>query len=148
MGPTRPWPGIVSSIAADAGYLVLIPLAAAAHVSVGRDPLAGLAVGFASVAPAFLVNVLIVPTDGILTEITNDAIRLVNPTLSIDLAANVWFSIGSVVLLTVLIGLITERVIEPRLGPYTGDYVVEGRTPSRRTSRAACASSPSKSSTP
>ena len=132
--------GIVSSIAADAGYLVLIPLAAAAHVSVGRDPLAGLAVGFASVAPAFLVNVLIVPTDGILTEITNDAIRLVNPTLSIDLAANVWFSIGSVVLLTVLIGLITERVIEPRLGPYTGDYVVEGRTPSRRTSRAACAS--------
>jgi aminobenzoyl-glutamate transport protein len=118
--------GIISSIAADAGYLVLIPLAAAAFVSVGRHPLAGLAVGFASVASAFLVNILIVPTDGILTEITNDAIRLVNPTLSIDLAANVWFSIGSVVLLTFLIGFVTERVIEPRLGPYTGDYVVAG----------------------
>jgi aminobenzoyl-glutamate transport protein len=120
--------GIVSSIAADAGYLVLIPLAAAAYVSVGRHPLAGLAVGFASVASAFLVNVLIVPTDGILTEITNDAIHLVNPNLSIDLAANLWFSIGSVVLLTLLIGLVTERVIEPRLGPYTGDYVVEGES--------------------
>lgn len=120
--------GIVSSIAADAGYLVLIPLAAAAFISIGRHPLAGLAAAFAAVASAFLVNVLIVPTDGILTEITNDAIRLVNPNVSIDLAANVWFSIGSVVLLTILIGVITEKIIEPRLGPYTGDYQVPGET--------------------
>ncbi|MEO3472064.1 AbgT family transporter [Roseomonas sp. CAU 1739] len=120
--------GIISSIAADAGYLVLIPLAAAAFISVGRHPLAGLAAAFAAVASAFLVNVLIVPVDGILTEITNDAIRLVNPTRSIDLAANVWFSIGSVVLLTILITVITERVIEPRLGTYTGDYQVPGDT--------------------
>ena len=113
--------GIVSSIASDAGYLVLIPLAGAAFASVGRHPLAGLALAFAAVAAAFLVNVLIVPTDGILTEITNDAIHLVNPSVSIDLTANLWFSIGSVVLLTVLIGLVTEKIIEPRLGRYTGD---------------------------
>jgi len=118
--------GIVSSIAADAGYLVLIPLAAAAFLSVGRHPLAGLAMAFAAVASAFLVNVLIVPVDGILTEITNDAARLVNPNVSIDLAANVWFSIASVAMLTVLIGVITERVIEPRLGAYKGDYEVPG----------------------
>ena len=49
--------------------------------------------GFAAVAAAFLVNILIVPVDGILTEITNDAIHLVNPGISIDLAANIWFSI-------------------------------------------------------
>ena len=110
--------GIVSSIAADAGYLVLIPLAAAAFMSVGRHPLAGLAMAFAAVASAFMVNVMIVPVDGILTEITNN--------VSIDLAANVWFSIASVVLLTVLIGVITERVIEPRLGAYKGDYEVPG----------------------
>lgn len=120
--------GIISSIAADAGYLVLIPLAAAAFISVGRHPLAGLAAAFAAVASAFLVNVLIVPVDGILTEITNDAIRLVNPSRTIDLAANVWFSIGSVALLTILIAVITEKVVEPRLGPYTGDYVVPGDT--------------------
>ena len=120
--------GIISSIAADAGYLVLIPLAAAAFISVGRHPLAGLAAAFAAVASAFLVNILIVPVDGILTEITNDAIRLVNPSRTIDLAANVWFSIGSVALLTILIAVITEKVVEPRLGPYTGDYVVPGDT--------------------
>ncbi|MBU8540012.1 AbgT family transporter [Falsiroseomonas tokyonensis] len=118
--------GIVSSIAADAGYLVLIPLAAAAFLSVGRHPLAGLSMGFAAVASAFMVNVLIVPVDGILTEITNDAARLVNPNVSIDLASNVWFSIASVAMLTVLIGVVTEYVIEPRLGAYVGDYHVPG----------------------
>jgi aminobenzoyl-glutamate transport protein len=99
--------GILSSVAADAGYLVLIPLAAAAFISVGRHPLAGLAAAFAAVAAAFLVNILIVPVDGILTEITNDAIRLVDPAVSIDLAANIWFSIASVIMLTIIIALIT-----------------------------------------
>ena len=70
--------GILSSLAADAGYLVLIPLAAAAFISVGRHPLAGLAAGFAAVASVFLVNVFIVPIDGILTGITNDAIHIVD----------------------------------------------------------------------
>ena len=113
--------GIISSIAADAGYLVLIPLAGVAFLSVGRHPVAGLALAFAAVAAAFLVNVLVTPTDGILTEITNDAIHLVNPAISIDLTANVWFSIGSVVVLTVLIALVTERIVEPRLGVYHGE---------------------------
>ncbi|MCZ2344032.1 MAG: AbgT family transporter, partial [Bacteroidales bacterium] len=110
--------GIVSSIAADAGYLVLIPLAGSAFLSVGRHPLAGLAAGFAAVAGAFTVNMLIKPLDAVLTEFTNDAIHLVNPALSIDLTANLWFSIASVIVLTVVITFITERVIEPRLGKY------------------------------
>ena len=117
--------GVISSIAADAGYLVLIPLAAAAFISVGRHPLAGLAASFAGVAAAFGVNILIKPLDGILTEITNDAIHLLNPTISIDLTANLWFSIASVLLLTVVISIITEKMIEPRLGAYTGERPVE-----------------------
>ena len=110
--------GIISSIAADAGYLVLIPLGVAAFIRVGRHPLAGLAAAFAAVASAFTVIILIVPTDGILTDLTNDAIHLVDPKISIDLTANVWFSIASVVLLTVVIALVTERIVEPRLGEY------------------------------
>lgn len=113
--------GIVSSIAADAGYLVLIPLAGSAFLSVGRHPLAGLTAGFAAVAAAFTVNMLIKPLDAVLTEFTNNAIHLVNPAVSIDLAANVWFSIASVVVLTVVITLVTQRIIEPRLGKYQPD---------------------------
>ncbi len=112
--------GIVSSIAADAGYLVLIPLAGSAFLSVGRHPVAGLAAGFAAVAGAFTVNMLIKPLDAVLTEFTNDAIHLVDPTVSLDLTATFWFSIASVIVLTFVITFITQRVIEPRLGKYEG----------------------------
>ena len=117
--------GILSSVAADAGYLVLIPLAGTAFLSVGRHPLAGLAAGFAAVAGAFTVNMLIKPLDAVLTEFTNDAIHLVNPTQSIDLSADLWFSIASVPVLTIVITLITERIIEPRLGTYVPDEPME-----------------------
>ncbi len=110
--------GILSSVAADAGYLVLIPLAAAAYASVGRHPLAGLAASFAGVAAVFGVNLLIKPADGILTEITNDAIHLIDPTASITITANWWFGAASVVLLTVLCSLITDKLVEPRLGTW------------------------------
>lgn len=110
--------GILSSVAGSAGYLVLVPLAGIAFLAVGRHPLAGLALGFASVGGSFAVNLFIKPIDAVLVEFTNEAIHLVNPSLSIGLASNVWFSIASVVVLTFLIVFITERIIEPRLGEY------------------------------
>jgi aminobenzoyl-glutamate transport protein len=113
--------GIISSIAADAGYLVLIPLGAAAFLSLKRHPLAGLAASFAGVAAVFTVNILVKPLDGILTGITNDAIHLLNPSVSIDLTANWWFSLASVLMLTVVVSIVTDKVVEPRLGEYTGE---------------------------
>jgi aminobenzoyl-glutamate transport protein len=110
--------GIISSIASDAGYLVLIPLGAAAFHSVGRHPLAGMAAAFAGVAGGFGVNLLITPTDAVLTEITNESIALVDRSQSIDLTANLWYGIGSTILLTVLLGFVTSRVVERRLGTY------------------------------
>jgi aminobenzoyl-glutamate transport protein len=53
--------------------------------------------------------------------LTNDAIHIVNPSLSIAVTANLWFSIVSVVVLTIVIALINERIIEPRLGLYRED---------------------------
>lgn len=110
--------GIISSIASDAGYLVLIPLGAAAFLSIGRHPLAGMAAAFAGVAGGFGVNFLVTPTDAVLTEITNESIHLVDPARSIDLTANLWFGIGSTILLTVVLGFMTSRVVERRLGAY------------------------------
>jgi aminobenzoyl-glutamate transport protein len=127
--------GILSSLAADAGYLVLIPLAAAAFISVGRHPLAGLAATFAAVAGVFLVNVVIVPIDGILQGITNDAIHIVDPNRSIALGADLWFSAASVILMTFVVALITDRLVEPRLGTYEGDYPVESAEMSVEESR-------------
>lgn len=97
---------------------MLIPLAGIAFMKVGRHPIAGRAAGFAAVGGAFSVNMFIKPIDAILAEMTNDAIRLIDPASSVSLASNIWFSIASTLLLTVDVTVITERIIEPRLGPY------------------------------
>ncbi len=110
--------GVISSVASDAGYLVLIPLGAAAFMSVGRHPLAGIAAAFAGVAGGFGVNFLITPSDAILTEITNEAIGLVQPGTTIDLTANIYFGIISTILVTLVCGFLTARIVEPRLGTY------------------------------
>jgi len=117
--------GVLSSIAADAGYLVLVPLAAAAFHSMGRHPLAGLAAGFSGVAAVFLVNVFVTPTDALLTEVTNDAIRTVNPGQQISLVGNLYFMIASAILMAIVCTVITDRFVEPRLGPYSGETKLE-----------------------
>ena len=71
--------GGISSVASDAGYLVLIPLGAAAFASLGRNPLAGIAAAYAGVSAAFFVNILITPADGIITEVTNEIMGGVAP---------------------------------------------------------------------
>jgi aminobenzoyl-glutamate transport protein len=117
--------GVMSSIASDAGYLVLIPLGAAAFHSLGRHPLAGLAAAFAGVAAAFGVNFMVKPIDGILAEMTNDAIHIVDPARFIELTANFYFGIVSSVWLIVVCTVVTDWIVEPRLGKYEGELPVE-----------------------
>lgn len=109
--------GVVSSVATDAGYLILIPLSAAAFVTLGRHPLAGLAASFAGVSAVFAVNVLITPTDAMLTEITNEAIGLAGGE-PLTITANYFFAAVSSVVLAIVAVLVTTRVVEPRLGTY------------------------------
>jgi aminobenzoyl-glutamate transport protein len=111
--------GVLASIAADAGYLILVPLGAAAFLSLGRHPLAGLAAAFGAVGGIFMVNLLITPTDSMLTEVTNEAIALVGGT-PLALTANLYFAIASSFAMALVATLVTEWVVEPRLGPYTG----------------------------
>jgi aminobenzoyl-glutamate transport protein len=112
--------GGLSSVATDAGYLILIPLAAAAFYSVKRNPIAGLAIAYAGVSAGFAVNVLLTPLDGLLTEVTNEAIHLSDPNLSIDLTANLWFSIASTIFVALVMTFIAQRITEPALGTYAG----------------------------
>jgi aminobenzoyl-glutamate transport protein len=110
--------GGLSSVATDAGYLILIPLAAAAFLTVGRHPLAGLAAAYAGVSAGFAVNVLLTPLDGLLTEVTNEAIHLADPNKSIDLTANLWFAIASTLFVALVITVIVQKITEPALGAY------------------------------
>jgi len=54
----------------------------------------------------------------VLTEITNDASALVDPSAEIDLAANLYFGIASTLLITFVITFTTARLVEGRMGPY------------------------------
>ncbi|MDA0183163.1 AbgT family transporter [Solirubrobacter phytolaccae] len=117
--------GMISSVASDAGYIVLIPLGAVAFKSVGRNPLAGIAAAFAGVAAGFGVNFLITPLDGVLTEITNDASALVDPDANIDLAANLYFGIVSALFVTIVLTFVSSRMVESRMGPWDASQAGE-----------------------
>ncbi len=108
--------GVLSSVASDAGYLILIPLGAAAFLTLGRHPLAGMAAAFAGVGAIFGVNLLITPIDSMLTEITNEAIGTISEPLTVT--ANFYFSVVSSFVLAVVAMFVTERIVERRLGPY------------------------------
>lgn len=110
--------GGISSVASDAGYLVLIPLGAAAFASLGRHPLAGIAAAYAGVSAAFFVNILITPADGIITEVTNETVALVAPDVNLNVTHNFYFSIAATLFCALVMTVITERVLEPRLGKY------------------------------
>jgi len=109
--------GVLASVASDAGYLILIPLGAAAFLAVGRHPIAGLAAGFGGVAAVFMANLIPTPTDAMLFEITNEAIALTGGA-PISITADYFFQAASAILMTVVVGFVIVRVVEPRLGKY------------------------------
>jgi aminobenzoyl-glutamate transport protein len=109
--------GALSSVASDAGYLILIPLAAAAFLAVGRHPIAGLAAGFAGVAAVFMANMIVTPTDAMLFEITNESLALAGAP-PIAITADFFFQVVSALAMTVVAGFVTVKIVEPRLGKY------------------------------
>src|SRR5699024_12189850 len=90
---------------------------------IGRNPRAGLVAGFAAAGAGFTANLLIVGTDALLSGITTEAASIIDDAIVVTPADNWFFSIVSVFVLTIVGGLMTSRVIEPRLGEYTGDDV-------------------------
>ncbi|MDQ0160881.1 para-aminobenzoyl-glutamate transporter family [Alkalibacillus salilacus] len=116
--------GIMSSVASDAGYVVLPPLGALIFAALGRHPLAGLAAAFAGVSAGFSANLFLSATDAMLGEITIEAASIVNPEYAdtMNIAMNYYFIVVSVLLLTLVGWFVTEKIVELRLGEYKGDY--------------------------
>ncbi len=111
---------MISSHAADAGYVVLIPLAGILYAAAGRHPIAGIAAGFAGVSGGFSANVTPGQLDALLLGITETAVKSsrLDPTWSLNLAGNWWFIIGMTFVFLPTIWFITDRIIEPRLGAW------------------------------
>lgn len=110
--------GMLSHHASDAAYVVVIPLAAVIFAAVGRHPLAGLAAGFAAVSGGYAGNLFPGAQDALLLGITEPAAHLIDPSYSVNIAGNWFFIVGVVLVFTPIVWFITDRIIEPRLGPW------------------------------
>lgn len=122
--------GVMSSVASDAGYVVLPPLGALIFAAMGRHPLAGLAAAFSGVSAGFSANLVLSGTDVLLGELTIDAAATIDPSYAatMNLAMNWFFIAVSVFLLTAIGTWVTERIVSPRLGKYTGKYAEDDVT--------------------
>jgi aminobenzoyl-glutamate transport protein len=105
--------GILSSIALDAGYVVLIPIAAALYSSAGRSPLLGIAVSFAGVSAGFSANIFITALDPLLAGFTQIGARIIDPDYVVAVTSNWWFMIASTITLTLIGWYVTERIVDP-----------------------------------
>uniref|UniRef100_UPI002657C409 AbgT family transporter n=1 Tax=uncultured Megasphaera sp. TaxID=165188 RepID=UPI002657C409 len=109
---------LMSHIASDAAIVIMPPLAAMLFYSLGRHPLVGFACSLAAIYSGFTANILIVTTDVLLSGITTQAVRIVDPNLTVSPIDNWYFMSFAVLYLTAVTTFITEKFVEPRLGVY------------------------------
>ena len=107
--------GIVSHTAADAGYVLVIPLGGVIFYAAGRHPMAGIAAAFAGVSGGFSANFIPSGIDPLLQGFTQSAARIIDPTIELN-PLNNWFFTSASCLVVVLVGwYLTDKVVEPRL---------------------------------
>lgn len=114
--------GIMSNIASDVGYVVIVPLGAMIFAAAGRHPIAGLAAAFAGVSAGFSANLFPGPLDALMVGIANETLSSSGIDYQMSVTANWYFLVASTFLLTIVGSIVTDRLIEPRLGEYTGSY--------------------------
>jgi len=114
---------MMGNLAADAAYVVLIPLAGVVFAAAGRHPIAGIAAGFAGVSGGFSANLMPGQLDALLFGITEAAVATLDSNWIMNIAGN-WYFIAAMTFLYVpVIWYVTDKVIEPRLKPLTAENV-------------------------
>ncbi|GED67880.1 p-aminobenzoyl-glutamate transporter [Brevibacillus reuszeri] len=110
-----------SHVSSDAAFVIMPPLGALIFLAVGRHPVAGLLAAIAGVGSGFSANILIVTTDVLLSGISSEISKSVDPNVTVSVLDNWFFMSVSVLLLSAVIGFITDKFVEPKLGVYKGD---------------------------
>lgn len=118
--PAVAFAGMMGNLAADAAYVVLVPLAGALFAAAGRNPIAGIVAAFAGVSGGFSANLLPGQLDALLFGITQAAAATVDPTWQANIAGNWYFIAALLIVYLPIIWVVTDRVVEPRLGVWHG----------------------------
>jgi len=106
--------GVMSNMASEIGYVLLIPLAGLIFRSAGRHPIVGMAAAFSGVSGGYSANLLIGTIDPLLSGLSQEAARFVDPTYTVSPLANWYFMAASTPLITLLGWLVAERFTAPR----------------------------------
>jgi aminobenzoyl-glutamate transport protein len=112
--------GVMSNAASEVGYVLLIPLAAIIFLAVGRHPILGIAAAFAGVSGGYSANLLLGTIDPLLAGLSQEAAHIIDPAYSVNPAANYYFMAFSTFLIAGAGTWVTEKIVSPRLGAYTG----------------------------
>ena len=124
--PTVALVAMLGNHAADAAYVVLIPLAGVLFAAAGRHPLAGIAASFAGVSGGFSANLAPGQLDALLFGITEQAAEALVPGYDANIAGNWYFIAALTFIFLPVIWAVTDRVVEPRLGPWNSEGVDAG----------------------
>ncbi|HWP43107.1 MAG TPA: AbgT family transporter [Blastocatellia bacterium] len=106
---------ILSHTAADAGYVLVIPLGGVIFYTAGRHPLAGIAAAFAGVSGGFSANFVPSSLDPLLSGLTQSAAQIFDASRTVNPLCNFFFTAASSLLIMGVGWFLTDRVIEPRL---------------------------------
>lgn len=113
--------GVMSNMASNVGYVLLVPLGAIIFLSAGRHPIAGLAAAFAGVSGGFSANLLLGSIDPLLAGISQEAAQIVDSDYRVTPACNYYFMVVSTFVIAGAGTWVTEKVVVPRLGEYESD---------------------------
>jgi aminobenzoyl-glutamate transport protein len=117
--PAVAFVGMMGNLAADAAYVVLIPLCGVLYAAAGRHPIAGIAAAFAGVSGGFSANLLPGQLDALLFGITEASVEQIVPTWDANIAGNWYFIAAMLVVFLPVIWFVTDVIIEPRLKKFT-----------------------------
>ncbi|MFI2361317.1 AbgT family transporter [Promicromonospora sp. NPDC019610] len=108
--------GVMGSVMSDSAFIVIPPLAALVFQAAGRHPVAGLLGGFAAAGAGYSTNIAVTSLDALFSGITTAVTEILpNPGDPVNPLSNWYFNVVSAVLLSVLAGLLIDKVLEPRL---------------------------------
>lgn len=111
--------GLLSNVVGDAGYIILLPIAATLFHSVGLHPIGGIIAAYVSVSCGYSANVLLSTLDPMLAATTQEAADLTNvPAGRVGTLCNYYFFCASTFLLIFIIYYITRKKLLPSLGKY------------------------------
>ena len=106
---------IISHTAADAGYVLVIPIGGVMFYAAGRHPLAGIAAGFAGVSGGFSANFIVSGLDPLLSSLTQTGVDIVDSSYIVNPLCNILFTAVSCIFIIGVGWFVTDKIIEPRL---------------------------------